>query len=128
MRFVSSGEYVTVFHDLCDPYEGWIELNYRQFFDADIQPEVAQHISLAFTNPYFGGRRWWMICPYAGQRVTKLYLPPGGNTFACREEWGLVYESQRRDQFRRTVAGLGRLERQLERQDKAGHLGAGERN
>lgn len=128
IRNLSNGEYIIAFHDLRDPDEAWLELNYRQFIRADVQPEVAQYIPLTFTVPHFGGRRWWMICPYCGQRVAKLYLPPGGDTFACREEWQLVYESQRRDQFWRALARLDRLERQLARQErkraKAGHAPA----
>jgi hypothetical protein len=123
LRFLQTGDSIRLFYDLRDPYEAWLELNYRQFIRADVQPEVAQHIPLTFTEPHFGGRRWWMICD--GQRVAKLYLPPGGNSFGSRQAWGLVYGSQRRDQFGRTFARLDRLERQLARQERqraeAGH-------
>ena len=44
-----------------------------------------------------GGRRWYFLCPAHGggcrRRSSKLYLPPGGDVFACRECHGLSYES-----------------------------------
>jgi hypothetical protein len=62
-RFVNSGEHIRAYYDLRDPNDAWLELNYRQYIRADVQPEVAQAIRLTFTEPHFGGRRWWMICP-----------------------------------------------------------------
>ena len=41
-------------------------------------------VRLVTTEPTYGGRRWWFLCPLARQdggpprRVAKLYLPPGG--------------------------------------------------
>lgn len=32
----------------------------------------------------FGGRRWWMICPYTGRRALKLYKFGGIEKFCCR--------------------------------------------
>ena len=46
-----------------------------------------------------GGWRYWFLCPvfkdgvYCGNRVTKLYLPPSGKYFGCRECYDLTYES-----------------------------------
>jgi hypothetical protein len=117
-RFVNSGEQVRAYYDLRLPRDAWLELNYRQYIRADVQPEVAQLIRLTFTQPHFGGRRWWMICPCDGRRVAKLYRPPCGDTFACREEWDLAYESQRQGQLVRTLARWDRIERQLERQER----------
>lgn len=63
----------------------------------------------------FGGRRLWFLCPegrrglprldgggvvaernLCGRRVTKLYLPPGGERFACRRCHDLTYRSCQR--------------------------------
>ena len=47
----------------------------------------------------FGGVRHWFLCPavndgvYCGNRVTKLFLPPGGSVFGCRECYDLTYQS-----------------------------------
>lgn len=88
-----TGERITFFYDLRDADDAWLELNYRQFVRAGVHPEVAQHIPLTFTKPHYGGRRWWMICD--GDRVAKVYRPPGANSFGSRRAWRLVYRSQR---------------------------------
>jgi hypothetical protein len=49
----------------------------------------------ATTPQPFGGRRWWFVCPRTGQRATRLHLPPGAYTFACRKAYRLAYRSQR---------------------------------
>lgn len=47
----------------------------------------------------FGGWRYWFLCPavkdgvYCGNRVTKLFLPPGGAVFGCRQCYDLTYQS-----------------------------------
>ena len=45
---------------------------------------------------HFGGRQWYFICPYMNQRASVLWMPPGAQRFACREEWGrqVAYGSQ----------------------------------
>jgi hypothetical protein len=56
-------------------------------------------VGLTRTCPYFGGLRWWFLCPLAsggeacGRRVAKLYLPPAQNYFGCRQCHGLTYTS-----------------------------------
>ena len=58
---------------------------------------VHQRIALTRSRPNFGGLRWWFLCPGNGQpcgrRCYKLYLPAGGEGFACRRCHGLVYSS-----------------------------------
>ncbi len=41
----------------------------------------------------WGGPRWGFRCPTCGRPCRKLYLPPGGNRFACRICHGLTYTS-----------------------------------
>jgi len=62
--------------------------------------ELDYRVRLAWTPCYFGGRRWWFICPLVvnGQlcesRVGVLYL--GGNKyFGCRKCYNLTYESSK---------------------------------
>lgn len=86
---------VSYSYDLAGENEGWLRLNYTRRLTGQDRARVEQLIRLEFTEPHFGGRRWWMICPSGGQRVAKLYLPPGGDRFASRQEWRLVYSSQR---------------------------------
>jgi len=74
---------------------------------------VEQRIRLTFTSPNYGGRRWWMICPYSHRRVAKLHLPPGGDRFASRRAWRLPYQSQRSAHRDRPFDKLFRLQRKL---------------
>jgi hypothetical protein len=56
-------------------------------------------VRLATTQPTYGGRRWWFLCPLgrkdggATQRAAKLYLPSGGRYFGSRQAYGLTYTS-----------------------------------
>jgi hypothetical protein len=43
----------------------------------------------------FGGRRWFFVCPRTRENATKLHLPSGAYTFACRKAYRLGYRSQR---------------------------------
>ena len=56
-------------------------------------------VRLVKAAPHFGGVRWYFLCPLIVnrrpclRRVSKLYLPPGGLYFGCRECYGLTYVS-----------------------------------
>jgi hypothetical protein len=56
-------------------------------------------LRLTTTSPWFGGRRWWFVCPLVAhgepcnRRVGKLYLPPGARSFGCRRCHRLTYAS-----------------------------------
>lgn len=87
--------------DMADPDNAELWLDYRRRVD-DAWEAVEQRVRLESTRPAYGGRRWWMLCPYQGHRVTKLHLPPGGDRFASRRAWRLGYRLQRqtaRDQL-----------------------------
>ena len=55
-------------------------------------------IWLTTTPVYFGGSRWWFLCPLArcGRRVGRLYLPPGGRYLGCRHCYDLTYRSSQK--------------------------------
>jgi len=61
--------------------------------------ELDYRVRMVKTSPHFGGVRWYFICPLIVngrpclRRVSKLYLPPGGLYFGCRECYGLTYTS-----------------------------------
>jgi hypothetical protein len=63
--------------------------------------EIDEPIRVGTTLPYFGGVRWWFICPLTAKgricqrRVRKLYLPSGGKYFGCRTCYDLTYDSVR---------------------------------
>jgi len=56
-------------------------------------------IPLQVTRPHFGGYRWWLTCPLMVgsrpclRRVRKLYIPPSGLYFGCRQCYDLTYRS-----------------------------------
>jgi hypothetical protein len=57
-------------------------------------------VDLDSTPCYFGGVRWWFICPLivngaaCRRRSRILYLPPGATYFGCRECHQLSYDSR----------------------------------
>lgn len=80
--------------DMCDPENSQLHLSYVRGPEGN-RETVQQAVRLVYSQPHFGGRRWWMICPYRHERVAKLYLPSGGDRFAGRKTWRLGYQSQR---------------------------------
>ena len=98
--------------DMCDPTLSYLHLSYQRTGDG--QRETAmQSIRLEFTEPNYGGRRWWMVCPSRDVRVGKLYKPNGGDCFAGRKAWRLGYNSQRIEHSQRPFEKLFRLQRKL---------------
>lgn len=74
--------------NMVDPYASTLELSYW-LGSGENRESVEQIVRLVFTEPNYGGRRWWMVCPYSHRRVAKLYLPGGGDRFASRQAWRL---------------------------------------
>ena len=69
--------------------------------DTDEKISLDYPIKLTTTPCNFGGVRYWFICPLeldgrpCGKRIGKLYLPPEGKYFGCRNCYNLTYESCR---------------------------------
>lgn len=61
----------------------------------EVVNEYDYRVGLDYTECHFGGYRVWFNCPDCSERVGKLYIPPGGYRFSCRECLGLGYESSR---------------------------------
>lgn len=63
--------------------------------------EADYNVRMVKAVPHFGGVRWYFLCPLVVngrlclRRVSKLYLPPGGLYFGCRECYGLSYTSSK---------------------------------
>lgn len=72
-----------------------------------------QRIVLSYTVPHFGGKRWWMHCPRTGERVGKLYCPPGAELFASRKAYRIGYRSQRVTRRDAIFERLFRVQRKL---------------
>ncbi len=79
-----------------DDHASWLRLFYTRTRN---QEKVDYRIIIEMTRPHFGGARWWFICPLVRhgkpctRRASKLYLPPGGHYFGCRQCYDLTYES-----------------------------------
>lgn len=50
-------------------------------------------VALDKTFPFFGGVRWWFVCPACGRRTAILYARFGREEFLCRSCHGLTYQS-----------------------------------
>lgn len=98
--------------DMRDLDAAELRLSYTREGEPD-RESVKQTVRLVYTLPNYGGRRWWMICPYRHNRVGKLYLPNGGDRFAGRHAWRLGYQSQRLAHRDRPFEKLFRLQKKL---------------
>lgn len=74
---------------------------------------VRQEVRLVSTQPHYGGKRWWMVCPYKSTRCTKLFLPGNGDRFASQKAWKVHYSSQRGEWHDKPFARLNKLQRKL---------------
>jgi hypothetical protein len=84
----------------------------RLHYNHNNQPQDYK-VRLTTTQPNFGGLRWWFICPVSGQRVGKLYSPPGQPLFASRKVFKLAYQSQREHKPQRLLDKAYKLRRRL---------------
>jgi hypothetical protein len=98
--------------DMRDPYASKLKLNFTRG-SGENKESVEQLIPLTFTEPNYGGKRWWMICPYRHIRVGKLFFPHGGDRFASRKAWGLGYFIQTRAKRDKPFEALFRLQKRL---------------
>lgn len=115
LRWTCRGEpsgsitYTAIMHQ---PGEERLELSYTRG-SGDEQEQVRQTVRLCHTVPHYGGKRWWLICPFRHIRVGKLYLPPGGDRFASRKVWRLAYQCQRDAARDRPFEQLARLQKKV---------------
>lgn len=98
--------------DMTNPDNATLTLRYTKG-EGESRESVKQVIRLVWTRPHYGGRRWWMVCPYRGHRVGKLYLPRNGDRFASRTAWRLGYRSQRSAPHDKPFDRLNKLQRRL---------------
>lgn len=116
-----------------DEHEQYIKFIYTQTDrDTGEKKDFDYKISLTTSPCYFGGKRYWFICPwyangvYCGRRVDVLYL--GDKYFACRHCYNLTYNSRNLGGISK-VAGqvisepeLERLEAEAKRKYYAGKM------
>ena len=74
----------------------YIRFQYTQTdMNTEKKTELDYKAKLTWTPCYFGGRRWWFICPLVcGRRVGSLHLG-NGEYFGCRHCYNLTYESSK---------------------------------
>lgn len=78
-------------------HESYVEFTYDQI-EAGKRSSYSYRVRLVSTTCYFGGRRYWFICPLVinglncGRRVGKLFI--AGHYFGCRHCYRLAYASQ----------------------------------
>ena len=76
---------------------------------------LTYQVYLTSTNPNYGGRRWYFICPLMGcsRRVACLYLAPGARYFGCRQCYKLTYRSTREELTDKVDSRLYKVRRRM---------------
>ena len=97
-----------------DPRDSWLRLRYaiRDYWTGE-QHQIDDKIYLTASRPWFGGQRWWFVCPNENRRVRKLYLPRGARRFRSRRAYRLAYASQREAVHDRAMRRARKLCRRL---------------
>lgn len=89
----SVGISVDTYHE--DPH---LQINYTQTDQDGEKKNFDYKIPLTTTPCYYGGKRYWFICPwyvngqYCGRRVGTIYKV--GDYFTCRHCYNLTYNSR----------------------------------
>src|ERR1700690_2674787 len=113
MHFDDDRFQVVITADLTNEWHCLLELIHPTRDDRQANRLVTDLIELTWTEPTYGGRRWWFLCPRTARRTTKLFLPNGGRHFWSRQAYGLGYACQREDRFRRLQRRAAKLNRQI---------------
>lgn len=113
-----------------EDYSGlpYLELSYTMTSrHSQESTDLNYRIDIITTPCYFGGIRYWFVCPLIHdgrpclRRVGKLYLPPYGKYFGCRHCYNLTYRCQKEhdksyDSFRKNpILMLEKWERRCRR-------------
>lgn len=62
-------------------------------FTHKTEEKVIQQITITSDPQPYGGRRYWMRCPFCIRKCNKLVCPPGAKYFGCRKCYDLSYNS-----------------------------------
>jgi hypothetical protein len=93
---------------------GYVQLHWTSTNRGTEERRQCENRIALTTHPQpFGGRRWLFICPHTGRLATKLHLPSGVYTFACRKAYRLAYRSQRETSHDRALSRAFALRRKL---------------
>lgn len=69
-----------------------------QLFETLLKASISateQGIKLTTSNCYFGGKRFWLVCPGCNKRVGTLYQKPSKSLLLCRRCHNLSYMKTR---------------------------------
>jgi hypothetical protein len=94
-------------------YDASFELEHQTRSAREPTRQIRYQGRLTWTEPQFGGRRWWWCCPLSGQRCGRLYLPLGTNYFASRNAYRLAYQSQRETHSDRAMRRARKLHQRI---------------
>ena len=105
-----------------NPRNSWLRLRYAicDHWTGE-QHQIDDKIYLTASRPWFGGQRWWFVCPNENRRVRKLYLPLGARRFRSRGAYRLAYASQRETVHDRAMRRAQKLRRRLGDDPMDGH-------
>ena len=69
---------------------------------------IENWVMIESTQCFYGGKRWWFLCPNCERRCRVLYLPPDQTYFSCRICHNLCYRSEqvKRSLMSRTLAAI----------------------
>ena len=73
--------------------------------------DVVQTFTLEAKPLPYGGQRWYVICPIARKRASRLYM--AGNRFMSRTATGLAYSSQYEPSHYRALRGAQKIRERL---------------
>jgi hypothetical protein len=92
--------------DMVDPFDAWLRIQIGA---------LSQRVTLTPRPRHFGGHQWYFRCPRTGRRASVLWMPPGAESFACRQRWGrqVAYQSQFLDVVGRAHLGKARINKRL---------------
>ncbi|MDA8169511.1 MAG: hypothetical protein M0Z59_07420 [Nitrospiraceae bacterium] len=86
--------------------------------------EMSDTFSITSTPCFYGGDRFWFICPGCGKRARVLYCPPSSRLYRCRSCHDLTYavRQEHRQKLERLLLHLDRIRRAQEFIDRL-HFG-----
>lgn len=88
-----------------------LHIVYRKRSDGEAQwQDVHEVVELSYTEPHFGGKRLWFLCPHCGRRVAVLYC---SDVVACRKCQHLSYRTEREDAIDRLRSKAAKIKDRL---------------
>lgn len=99
--------------NILNPDDMWMRIHYTHTpYGAD-PIKMDYKIKLTTTQPNFGGKRLWFVCPLMGKKTTVLYSPSGSKWFASRYAYNLQYSSQSKSEHDRAIDKMWRAKDKL---------------